>query len=232
MRCTVVIPQSLAVSALLSFALAFASPCRGSALFQVNFSGGSGSPLTVTLPQALTATVTNDTANPTATFVIVGTGDVFGNGGVNASGGLSYTRNGAGPLSITDVLTFKLGAATSNDMSLYSGFDGINYNINDVLLLSSGSVTTHSPVASAPPASGLYTGFIMDRDGVQLGDLSPVPEPASFGLLALAGTMLLCRRRRSGQALRGVKMAGGAPEHYFQPVRNVVSCFVAGTVIV
>ena len=195
MRRTVVIPRSVAVSALLSFALAFASPCRGSALFQVNFSGGSGSPLTVTLPQALTGTVTNDTANPPALFVIVGTGDV--NFVSNASGGLSYTRNGAGPLSITDVGTFHLGAATSNDMSLSSGFDAINYNINDVLLLSSGSVTTHAPVASAPPASGLYTGFIMDNNGVRLGDLTPVPEPASVGLLALAGTMLLRRRRRS-----------------------------------
>jgi hypothetical protein len=197
MRCTVVIPRSVAVSALLSFALAFASPCRGSAPFQVNFSGGSGSPLTVTLPQALTATVTNDTADRSAFFVIVGTGDVFGNGGSNASGGLSYTGNGAGPFSITDVLTFNLGAATSNDMFLFSGFDGINYNINDVLLLSSGSVTTHAPVASAPPTSGLYTGFIMDEKGVPLGDLTPTPEPASVGLLALAGTMLLRRRRRS-----------------------------------
>lgn len=62
---------------------------------QVNFSGGSGAPLSM----AITYTVTSDTPNPVAAFVFLDVGNFLG-GVTGANGSLSYTTNDGSALAI------------------------------------------------------------------------------------------------------------------------------------
>jgi hypothetical protein len=155
---------TFARSALAAFALA-ASAHAGNV--QVNFSGGSGAPLTITLPQAVSFTVTNDTPGAVVDFVFQGVGNFIG-GSALVSGSLSYTTNGGSPLAINIAGTFPLGVVTTNDLSLFrNSSPGVGQG--DVLLLSSGSVTTNANITAAAPPSGLYSAIFVDVNGVQLG---------------------------------------------------------------
>jgi hypothetical protein len=151
---------------------------------QVNFSGGSGGPLTITLPQAVSFTVTNDTASVSANFVFQGVGNVLGSSVRGAAGSMSYTTNGGSALSINSVGNFNLGVVTTNDLTIFkSASPGVN--LGDVLVLSNGSVTTTTNVSAAAPPSGLYSAIFVDADGTQLGGGNAVPAP--FGDYNLNG---------------------------------------------
>src|SRR5215204_185298 len=116
--------RTLALSTLVTFALATSSDAGS---VQVNFSGGSGGPLTVTLPQAVLFTVTNDTPGAVANFVFQGAGNVTGSSVRGAAGSLSYTTNGGSALSINSLGNFNLGVVTTNDLSIFrSSSPGVN----------------------------------------------------------------------------------------------------------
>jgi len=172
--------RTLVLSALVTFALVSASHAGN---VQVNFSGGSGTPLTITLPQAVSFTVTNDTAGSVADFVFQGVGNFIG-GSAGVSGTLSYTTNGGGLLAIDRAGTFPLGIVTGNDMSLFKN-SSPGVNLGDVLVLSSGSVTTSVNISAAAPPSGLYSAIFVDINGTQLGVGTAVPAP--FGDYNLDG---------------------------------------------
>lgn len=180
------------VSGLIGLGLAFAAPCRGALIpFQVNFSGGNGSPVTITLPQALTTTVTNTAPNVGPFFVIQGVN--WGGGAISVSTTLSYTIDGTSPVPINAMS----GGAGGVDLRLFQENlnDWVSLNVNDVLVLSSGTMTTQASFSGPAPASGLYTGILVDKDGNQQGVLAPVPEPSSLCLIAVAVPLLLTRRR-------------------------------------
>jgi hypothetical protein len=131
------------------------------------FSGGSGSPLTITLPYAISFTVTNDTSAINAVFVFKGVGTFLG-GITGAAGSLGYTTNGASPLAINSTGNISLGAATTNDMVLFKmASPGVALNV--VLGLSSGAATTTTNITAAAPPSGLYSAIFIDINGTQLG---------------------------------------------------------------
>ena len=153
-----------ALAALVTFALA---PSSHAANVQVNFSGGSGSPLTITLPRSVAFTVTNDTPSNNAVFVFQGVGNFVG-GVAAATGSLSYTTNGGSPLAINSAGTIALGVVTANDLSLFKQASP-SVGAGDVLLLSSGSVTTSANITAAAPPSGLYAAIFVDVNGTQLG---------------------------------------------------------------
>jgi hypothetical protein len=167
-----VLIEFLILSTLVTFAFAASSHAGN---VQVNFSGGSGSPLTITLPQAVSFTVTNDTAGSVADFVFLGVGNFIG-GSAGVSGTLSYTTNGGGLLAIDRAGTFPLGVVTANDMSLFKN-SSPGVNLGDVLVLSSGSVTTSANISAAAPPSGLYSAIFVDINGTQLGVGTAVPAP-------------------------------------------------------
>ncbi len=110
-----------------------------------------------------------------ADFVFLGVGTFLG-GSVGVTGTLSYTTNGGGVLAIDRAGTFPLGVVTSNDMSLFKNASP-GVNLGDVLVLSSGSVTTSANITAAAPLSGLYSAIFVDVNGVQLGVGTAVPAP-------------------------------------------------------
>jgi hypothetical protein len=177
--------------ALLGLAITGSSAHAG--LVQVNFSGGSGTPLTITLPQPVSYTVTGFPGTAGEIFVFQGTGHLL-SGNVGAGGSLSFTQNAGAPNSINNAIQLVQDNVTLNDLDLYDGSPpGLNHN--DVFLLSAGSVTTTTNIAAAAPPSGLYSTILTDGSGLKTGDGTALPEPAALSLLALAAPILLARRR-------------------------------------
>jgi len=144
----------------------------------LTFSGGSGSPLTITLNEPVTYTVT---APPTIGFLFDfrGVGNVFG-GTVNVSGTMTYSVNGGAPISINAGDTgFPAGAIAANDLILF-------HNplpaaaLGALVTLSPGSLSTSINIAAAAPASGLYDAILVDPNGVQVGVGMSSTTPGDF----------------------------------------------------
>jgi len=173
--------------------LAAAPAARGAVVVPVNFSGGSGAPLTITLPLSITYVVTSVPAGGIL-FDFKSVGNLFG-GTVNVSGAMTYTTNGGAPNTITAATTATTAAAIApTDLLLYHN-PATSAAQNDTIVLS-GSVTTTNNFAGAPPASGLYTATLVDQSGSQVG-IGVIPEPGSITLLAAGAITLLTRRRKS-----------------------------------
>ena len=161
----------------------------------VTFGGGSGSPLSITLSQPISYTVT---AAPSVggLFDFKGVGNVFG-GSVIVSGTMTYSVNGGAPVSINVGNTgTSMGAIAPNDLLLFHNPLPGGVALGDTIVLSAGTVTTAVSVPSAAPASGSYSAILVDPNGLQIGTGTAIPEPASLSLLAAcAGPLVLARRR-------------------------------------
>ena len=172
--------RTVILSALISCALASSS--RAS-LVEVDFTGGAGTPLKITLPQPVSFTVANPPTAALVAFVFQGVGDLTNGNILAASGPLGYTKNNGSPTAINNVATFAFGAVTANDLSLFSDTDP-GAAVNDVFLLSSGNVITTSNVAATPPSGAhFYSALLVDGSGNILGTGTAVPEPASLCLI-------------------------------------------------
>jgi hypothetical protein len=184
--------RALAVCLLLAGPLA--PGAAGAVLIPMTFSGGSGSPLTITLPQPVSYTLTTPPAGGIL-FDFKGLGNLFG-GTVNVSGTMTYAVN-AGPANTITAATTgaAAGAITATDVLLFHN-PATAAALADTILLSAGSVTTAVNVAAAPPANGGYLAILVDQSGNQVATGVGVPEPASVSILAALGALTLVARRR------------------------------------
>jgi hypothetical protein len=170
----------------------------------VTFSGGSGTPLSFTLTDPITYLITAS-AGTAPFFIFQNTGN-FGNNLV--TGDITYTINAGSPQSITQLDSgATAGAVTPNDAFLRGAlFFGVS--IGDTVILSSGTLTTISPVAAAAPPSGMYNTFISDGSGNPISGpgissaASGVPDSLStlWLSLPLAGMFAAARLRRLAAA--------------------------------
>src|SRR6266478_7209600 len=145
------------------FALCLTGSSARAGNVQVNFSGGSGTPLTITLPQAVTFTVTNPPIVGAPIFGFLNCGTILGGVG-NAAGSVSYTQNGGGPIAIDGLGSPTIGVFTGDDLALFKK-SGPSAALNDVFVLSAGSVTTSFNVTNSAPPSGLYSAIVADDLG-------------------------------------------------------------------
>jgi hypothetical protein len=158
----------------------------------VDFSGGSGTPLTITFATPTNFTVVNDTPFTNAYFVIRDVGALFGGTLAANPTTLSYTLNGGGAVPINFMGQQPFGTVDTNDFLLFNQTNFPATTLGDQFVLSAGSATTSSfSVASPPPADGVYNVVVVDGQGNVL-----VPEPASLGLLGVAALALARRPRR------------------------------------
>ena len=175
----------------------------------LTFSGGDGTPLTITLLQPVTFTITSatDAGNGNAPFfVFQGVGNLLQgiSTGVTASGTMDFTINNGTPQTITSIYGgVSYGALHSDDAYIWGSLPGVA--VGDVVTLNAGSLTTGSNINVTAPLDGTYSTVIMNAFSTQISSsgTAEVPEPSTWALFGfgLLGVGLVARYRRQGHAL-------------------------------
>jgi len=178
--------------------LAFTGSARGQAW--LSFSGGSGTPLTLTLAQPVTyVTTTNVGAGFAPYFAFDEVGNAFGMSYPTVTGTMTFQVNGGAAQSLTQINSGWPGGPmiTPNDWYLLTPSLPA-MPIGSIVTLLPGSMTTTVPVAAAAPAAGAYNTYLTSVTATQVSDPgTAVPEPGSALLLACGALGILTRRRRA-----------------------------------
>lgn len=166
----------------------------------LTFSGGNGSPFSLTLNQPIEFLIT--TSLPAANgpyFVFQNVGNLGSLGAV--SGTITFTINGGPSQTINSMQSGIAGGAIGpNDVFIFG--TATSANAGDAVRLLAGTLTTTGNVAAAPPSNGIYNAIVTDNDGTQHSGFGvAVPEPQS-GVLLLVGGLSLLFLARTAQRSR------------------------------
>ncbi|MDQ6626356.1 MAG: PEP-CTERM sorting domain-containing protein [Verrucomicrobiota bacterium] len=169
----------------------------------LTFSGGSGSPLSITLAQPIQFGVLfGSTGGNAPIFVFKLLGNLFSSGSLSLTGTITFAVASSsgqpfGPNQTLNVIgsNFTGGSIAATDVYIFGSLPGLS--TNNLVQLNSGTLTTTTSVAAARPANGTYTTFIADQNGNRLSTNAVVPEPQSLALLAAGALGLLFVSRRS-----------------------------------
>jgi hypothetical protein len=183
---------------LAAIALAALAP-NANAQANLTFTGGSGTPLTITLLNPVTFNMTGTTNQ--VIFVLDSVSTVF-NGTIGVGGNITFTVNG-GPTQMLTSLQGDVNAndVTTDDFALFGGI--IPSSAGNTVVLSAGTLTTNQNFASTAPTSGTFTTFIVNNSAQRVssnGVAVTAPEPGSIGLALVGGIGLMgavVRRRKA-----------------------------------
>jgi hypothetical protein len=135
----------------------------------LTFSGGNGTPLSITLRQSVTYTVNNTQCAPVISspvFVFDEVGNPFLNNFASFTGTITFSINGGTAQSIIAGNSgFVNGNITANDIYVFGNTPGVPNG--STVVLSAGTITTSGNVASAPPADGSFTTFLTGQASLQ-----------------------------------------------------------------
>jgi hypothetical protein len=160
----------------------------------VLFSGGVGSPLTVTVTSPLVFTgVTTGELNYGIVFTIA----VVGNTNTTTShhtgtatfASASGTNSGAGFIGA-------VGTVTLEDIFVYFGGDQAVTSATETFLPGTRTSDSNLNLSVAPSASFIGTAYLFDEFGNFISDPLAIPEPSQAVLLSLGLGAFLVRRRR------------------------------------
>lgn len=165
----------------------------------LTFSGGNGTPLTTTLQNTLTYTIINNAcADPSALgpfFVFDGAGPNVIGGNRAVTGNITFSINGGNAAAITNIGSGFVNSSLSGDeIYIYGNRPGVS---SGTVVLSPGTITTTTNVASQAPASRSYTTFIINDQGVRCSNVLLVPTAASVSISGRVATA-------SGRGIRNV----------------------------
>src|SRR5262249_54010492 len=143
---------------LIAVVLLAAAP-RASAV-PITFSGGSGTPLSLSLAAPVSYTITAPAALGTAPiFIVQNTGNL--NFGSAITGSITFSINGGLAQTLLSAGSgFPAGVVTANDL-LFAGQISVSLSIGDVVTLTAGTWTTNDNITAAAPSSGNYTTFLV-----------------------------------------------------------------------
>ena len=180
-----------------------ASSARAQA--NLTFSGGNGTPLTLTLGEPVSYVVTADPADAQEEIVFQGLGN-FSSSQYDVSYGLSgtldFSIDGGASYPLQELVSNNgVGAIQATDAYVYN-YSNPAITVGDVVVLGAGTLTTSTPFADAPPADGSFGTFIAGGAGDDVSTPGvAVPEPSSWALLGVgAGWLGLTLRRRAVRA--------------------------------
>lgn len=185
--------STLAALTLLGIA---ALPHTAQAQANLTFSGGSGSPLTMTLTAPLNYTITSAASNAPL-FVFQGVGNPFLTVGWSVTGTVTFSINGGVARTVTFINSGAArGNVAANDVYIAGSLPGVA--VGDTVLLSAGALTTTSNIAAAAPANGAYSSFVASSTtALKISTFgSSAPEPGTLVLLALGMVGGVIARRR------------------------------------
>ena len=154
----------------------------------LTFSGGSGTPLTLTLAAPITYTVIQADPNNPIVFLFKGVGNPTNSTFFPVTSTITFRVNNGAAQTITNLRSgFSGGVLAANDLFIFGTYAGIN--VNDIVTLTAGTVTTNGNVAAAAPAAGSFTTFLTSNSAARLSNdgvaITAAPEPASLALISV-----------------------------------------------
>lgn len=168
----------------------------------LTFTGGNGTPLSITFTTPLSFTITADPEGQNAPcFNIAELGDLFNAGWPSATSTLQYTINGGAAITPDTINSgWAGGGVAGTDVYFYSS-SGLTSSlaINDTIVLSAGTVTSNSDVVALAPTDGNFDVFLSQSYGKIISTGTAIPEPSTvamwLGGAALLGAALYRRRK-------------------------------------
>ncbi len=171
----------------------------------LTFSGGNGTPLSITLLNPVTYDISNgacsDTTSTGPLFLFDEAGNPFGGTLTNFTGNITYSISGGAAQSIT-----RGNSGTTSNNRTPNDIFVTGSNLQDVFLgsrvvLSAGTITTTTNVAAAPPANGSFTTFIVSNTSVRCS-LNGVSAPTTAATVSISGRVMTA----SGRGIVNVRL--------------------------
>ena len=162
----------------------------------LSISGGTTTPLTLTLDQAVSFTITSAGLGPYFFFPGIVLVDPYSTAlDLNATGTVSFSVNGGASQEISSLGIVPNNYGGPGGLFIYDGIDPLtDLNAGDVVTLSAGTLTTDSIYSEeAVSLEGEYSAFVGEYGGATAisqisSTASPVPEPGTvvFGVALMA----------------------------------------------
>ena len=161
----------------------------------LTFSGGNDTPLTITLQQSVSYTITNSNCSADGPiFIFDEAGNPFSGSGPLVNGTMTFSINGGTAQSVSNSNSgVAANNVTPNDIFVYGNL-GNSILIGNTVVLSAGTVTTTGNVAAAPPASGAYATFLTNAMGVVCSSSGAASAPTAASV-SVSGRVLTNNRR-------------------------------------
>lgn len=177
------------IAAIIVFAF-YVPPAEAQA--NVTFSGGNGTPLTITLQRSVLYTINNaacEGSNIRPRFILDEASNAFDSSFPSATGTINYTVLSTGNSQGFDVVNsgINFGAITANDIYFYNQ-GVINIPAGSRIRLNAGTLTTINNFAGAPPANGSFTTFIAGTNAIRCS-ADGIPEATSASV-SISGRVL------------------------------------------
>jgi hypothetical protein len=172
----------------------------------LTFSGGNGTPLSITLLNPVTYDISNgacsDTTSTGPLFLFDEAGNPFGGTLTNFTGNITYSISGGAAQSIT-----RGNSGTTSNNRTPNDIFVTGSNLQDVFLgsrvvLSAGTITTTTNVAAAPPANGSFTTFIVSNTSVRCS-LNGVSMSPTAATVSISGRVMTA----SGRGIMNVRLS-------------------------
>lgn len=128
----------------------------------LTFSGGNGTPLSITLQQSVTYTINSSlcSSGNGSVFVFDEAGTFSSSDRPPVTGTITFSINGGAAQTFNQIGSdVNLGNVTTNDIYLLGTFQSVSNG--STVTLSAGTLTTTNNVAVAPFANGSFTTFIV-----------------------------------------------------------------------
>ena len=146
----------------------------------LTFSGGNGTPLSITLQQTISYTLTSACRNPVPVLKATNMPFSF----TVVSGTMTFSINGGTPRNFTVASSnTNFGDVTSNDIFLNypNGGGDPTLPIGATFVINAGTLTTTANVAAPPAAGGSFTTFLVcgNTTGLRTSNDGTVPTASS-----------------------------------------------------